>query len=88
MRYEVLPKSEQHVAHLADVYVANRTQKGRMFSETTILGYEAENLIRGVIWNAAHVDGCLNPCAAGDGVMRSSTDWEWGTKPRSRHRDF
>ena len=82
------------MAHLADVYVANRTdgrkkkQKGRVFSETAILKYEAENLIWGVIWNSADVDGCRNSCAAGDGVMRSSTDWEWGTKLRSRHRDF
>ena len=41
------------MAHLADVYVANRTddrkkkQKGRVFSETAILRYEAENLIAG-----------------------------------------
>ena len=82
------------MAHLADVYVANRTdgrkkkQKGRVFSETAILRYEAESLIWGVMWNSADVDGCLNSCAAGDGVMRSSTDWVWGTKLRSHHRDF
>ena len=59
-----------------------------MFSETAILKYAAENLIWGVMWNSADVDGCLKSCAAGDGVMRSSTGWECGTKLKSRHRDF
>ena len=65
-----------------------KNKKGRVFSETAVLKYEAENSIWGVMWNSADGDGCRNSCAAGDGVMRSSTDWEWGTKPRSRHRDF
>ena len=70
------------MAHLADVYVANRTdgrkkkkqkQKGRVWSETAILRYQAENLIWGMIWNSDDVEGCLNSCATGDGVRRSST---------------
>ena len=43
---------KQHMAHLADVYVANlingRKTKRRVFSETALLRYEAENLISGV----------------------------------------
>ena len=61
------------MAHLADVYIANRTdsgkikQKGRAFSETAILRYEAENLIWGMIWNSDDFEGCLNSCATGMG---------------------
>ena len=29
------------------------------------------------MWDSADVDGSLKSCAAGEGVMRSSTDWEW-----------
>ena len=84
---------EQHMAHLANLYVANRTN-GRKNKKASFLLDRATNVwgreldYEGMVCNSADVDGCLNSGAGGGDVMWSSAEWGWCTKLRSRHRDF
>ena len=66
----------------------NKIKKEDVFRDcvTKVRGRELDLWSR--MWNSADVDGCLNSCAGGKGVVRNSAGWEWGTKLRSRYRDF